>query len=388
MAGTTHELSRRAILRGGVAGLGLMALPTWALPALAQTEEIVPFTDYPDGWKAERGPESRFFDLRTLDGRLTPADQFFTTQHYGHPSVDAATFRLKVTGLVEREASLSLNDIRGLGQSDLEAGFECSGNSPRARQGLASNGRWTGVRVQEILRQVGVKPEARVVVFFGADRRMEPVEFRGRTYDVEQQYGRSIAIDQATAPEPFLATALNGAPLTVHQGFPLRLIMPGWYGAPNVKWVSNIHLQEDPYLGKFQARWYRTLRAETIGGELKWKETAITRMRLKSVIARVTRQGDTFTAHGFVLNDGTPIRSVEVKVDAGAWSTATVAPGQSKYAWKLFSYSWTGATPGEHTVVSRVTDVNGQVQPTAKDLETKKTFLEDNSQDPRTIRVE
>ena len=89
--------------------------------------------------------------------------------------------------------------------------------------------------------------------------------------------------------QPFVATAMNGETLTVHQGFPLRLLMPGWYGAPQVKWLANIHLQQDPYLGKFQARWYRTLRGEMIGGEMKWKETAITRMRLKSVVARVAR---------------------------------------------------------------------------------------------------
>jgi DMSO/TMAO reductase YedYZ molybdopterin-dependent catalytic subunit len=386
MAGTTHELTRRAILRGGVAGLGLMALPGWALPALAQDQQIVPFTDYPDGWKTERGPESRLFDIRTLDA-FTPADQFFTTQHLGHPTIDGAAFRLQVTGLVDREAALSLDDLRGLGQIDLDAGFECSGNSARSMQGLASNGRWTGVHLQDVLRQVGVKPNAREVVFFGADKGTEEVEFRGRTYPVEQHYGRSISIAQATAPEPFLATALNGAPLTVHQGFPLRLIMPGWYGAPNVKWVANIHVQEDPYLGKYQARWYRTLRAETIGGEQMWKETAITRMRLKSVVARVTRQGDTLTAHGFVLNDGTPIRSVEVRVDNGPWTAATVAAGQNTYAWKLFSYNWSGASQGEHTIVSRATDSNGEVQPTSDDLATKKTFLEDNAQHERTFMI-
>jgi DMSO/TMAO reductase YedYZ molybdopterin-dependent catalytic subunit len=146
--------------------------------------------------------------------------------------------------------------------------------------------------LREVLKEAGVKEKAREVVFFGADRGTEDVEFRGRKYPVEQQYGRSIPVDKAMSPEPFLAHALNGEPLTVHQGFPLRLIMPGWYGAPNVKWLVNIHLQEDPYIGKYQALWYRTLRGEMIGDELKWTETAITRMRVKSAIARVTRGRD------------------------------------------------------------------------------------------------
>ena len=89
-----------------------------------------------------------------------------------------------------------------------------------------------------------------------------------------------------------------------------------------------------------------------------------------------------------ILNDGTPIKSVEVKVDDGPWQQATIDKATTaKFSWKLFSYSWTGTAPGEHIVVSRVTDANGLVQPTEKDLENKKTFLEDNSQHPRKIMV-
>ena len=90
---------------------------------------------------------------------------------------------------------------------------------------------------------------------------------------------------------------------------------------------------------------------------------------------------------GFVLNDGTPLKSVEVKVDEGPWQRATLDPANTTYSWKLFSYQWQGATPGEHTIVSRATDVNGVVQPTTADLARKKTFLEDNSQFPRKLRI-
>jgi DMSO/TMAO reductase YedYZ molybdopterin-dependent catalytic subunit len=189
------------------------------------------------------------------------------------------------------------------------------------------------------------------------------------------------------SPEPFLAHSLNGESLTVHQGFPLRLIMPGWYGAPNVKWLVNVHLQEDPFVGKYQANWYRTLRGETIGGELKWTETAITRMRVKSAIARVTRAGDRCKVLGFALTDGTELESVEVQIDGGPWEAATVDSSMAKYSWKLFTYEWKTASPGDHTLVSRATDVHGEVQPTAAELENKMTFLEDNGQYPRTVRI-
>jgi DMSO/TMAO reductase YedYZ molybdopterin-dependent catalytic subunit len=214
------------------------------------------------------------------------------------------------------------------------------------------------------------------------------VDFRGRTHKVDQQYGRSLPRDIALSDEPLLAYALNGEPLTVHQGFPLRLLVPGWYGAPNVKWLSEIHVQEDQYLGKYQARWYRTLKGEMVNGEMKWKETAITRMRLKSFIARVTARNGQHNVFGVVLHDGTPIRSVEVKVDDGPWQPATLDPAtREQYSWKFFNYVWTGATPGAHTLTSRVTDANGEVQPTAEELEVKMTFLEHNAQLPRTVMV-
>jgi DMSO/TMAO reductase YedYZ molybdopterin-dependent catalytic subunit len=181
---------------------------------------------------------------------------------------------------------------------------------------------------------------------------------------------------------------MNGEPLTRHQGFPLRLLVPGWYGVANVKWLSSIHAQEDQYLGKFQARWYRTLKGEMIDGEMKWTEAAITRMQLKSFIARVTRGAGSHKVLGVVLNDGTPLKSVEVSVDDGPWQSATLDPAtRGKYSWKLFTYAWQGASPGEHTLVSRVTDITGKVQPTAADLATKKTFLEDNSQVPRKLMI-
>jgi DMSO/TMAO reductase YedYZ molybdopterin-dependent catalytic subunit len=380
--------TRREILKGGLAmaGLGVLGIPEWALPALAQGEELVPFTDLPEKFPTP-GADRRLLDVRTISGPFTPKDQFFTTQHYGHPEVDPTTFRLKITGLVDRPKALSLAELHKLGRVELIAGFECSGNR-RPLQGLISNGRWTGVPLKTVLDQAGVKPQAREFVFFGADKGEEEVEFRTQKHKVEQQYGRSMPRDKALSPEPFLAYALNGEPLTRHQGAPLRLLVPGWYGAPNVKWLSQIHAQEDQYLGKYQARWYRTLRGEMIDGEMKWTETAITHLQLKSFIARVTRDGSRHKVLGVALNDGTPLKSVEVRIDDGPWQPATFDPAtSSKYSWKLFSYTWNGATPGEHTLVSRVTDANGRVQPTEQELETKKTFLEDNSQHPRKVMI-
>jgi hypothetical protein len=152
--------------------------------------------------------------------------------------------------------------------------------------------------------------------------------------------------------------------------------------------LSQIHIQEEAYTGKYQTRWYRTIKGEMIDGQMKYMENAVTHMQLKSFIARVTKNGSQYKVLGVVLNDGTPLKSVEVKVDEGPWQPATLdATTKDKYGWKLFSYIWTGASPGDHTLVSRVTDITGKVQPTEQELETKKSFLEQNSQTPRKVKI-
>ena len=384
------ETTRREILKGSLAmaGLGVIGVPEWAFPALAQGETLMQFTDVSDDVQWIRDAERRIIDVRRIDGPFTPRDQFFTTQHYGHPNVDVDAYRLRVSGLVDTPLELSMDDLRAMPSRDLVFGFECSGNRGPLN-GLSSNGRWTGVSLRTVLQRAGVQDAAREFVFFGADRGEEEVIWRGRPFNVEQQYGRSLERDQALSDEPLLAYAMNGEPLTEHQGRPLRLLVPGWYGAPNVKWVAEINVQKDQYLGRWQARSYRTLKGEMINGELKWVETAISTMNLKSYIARVTAVDGAHNIFGVVLNDGTPIDSVEVKIDDGEWQSATLDPEtmREKYGWKFFNYRWEGATPGEHTVVSRATDVNGNVQPTAEELGDKLTFLEAHEQFPRNVII-
>jgi DMSO/TMAO reductase YedYZ molybdopterin-dependent catalytic subunit len=389
-----ERVTRRETLARGLAAASLLAsVPEWAMPALAQGEEDVPFTDLPQNFSpGSLSARSRILDIRKIDGLLTPKDQFFAVQHYGRPEVDPTTYRLKLSGMLRQPADFSIGDLRAMRGTELTAGFECSGNSGRSVQGLCSNGRWTGVRLSSLLKQAGVHPRAREVVFFGTDRGVEDIVFRQQTFKLEQQFGRSMTLENAMRQEPLLAYALNGEPLTREQGFPVRLIMPGWYGVANVKWLAEVHVQEDRYLGNYQARWYRSLRGEGGTGEetdpqVQWVETEVTRMRLKSAIARVRKTGGSCQVFGFVLNDGTPIKSVEVQIDGGPWRAATIDPSGTKYSWKLFTYKWEGATPGEHTLVSRATDVEGVVQPTTADLRRKKTFLEDNAQFPRKVKI-
>jgi len=389
-----EQLSRRETIKRGLAAASFLAFIDGAVPARAEGETDIPFTDYPANYKANGSPkaENRFLDIRTIDGHITPNDQFFFIQHYNRPEIDANAYRLKLTGMVNKPAELSLADLKAMKSTDVVNGYECSGNSARFFDGLTSCGRFTGVPLSHVLKHVGVGSRAREVVFFGTDRKQEDIVFRQDTYKLEQQFGRSITLENAMKPDPLLAYALNGQPLTRDQGFPVRLIMPGWYGVCNVKWLSEIHLQEDRYLGNFQARWYRSLRGVGGTGEdadpgTQWVETEVTHMQLKSVIARVRKNSSGYQVFGFVLNDGTPLRSVEVSVDGGPWQAAALDKSNTRYSWKLFTFNWTGATPGEHTLVSRATDMDGTVQPARAELSRKKTFLEDNAQFPRKIML-
>ena len=169
-----QQTTRREILKGGlaVAGLGMLGIPEWAMPVLAQGETLVEFTDLPEKIVLVPTADRRIIDIRYIDGFYTPKDNFPTTQHYGHPMIDPAAFRLKVSGMVSKPLSLSLDDLKKMRSTDVVFGFECSGNR-RPLQGLAGNGRWTGVSLKRVLDEAGVDDEAREFVSM-ADGSIQP----------------------------------------------------------------------------------------------------------------------------------------------------------------------------------------------------------------------
>ena len=355
--------TRREVLRGGIAAasLGVLGVPDWVLPALAQGATVVPFLDFPENFVANPAPDRRLYDTRTLESFLTPKDQFFTTQHLGHPVLDPATFTLNVGGMVATPKRFSLDELKKMPKTDVMFGFECSGNRAPA-QGLVSNGKWTGVSLAHLMKVVGVKAEAREFVFLGADHGVSEVEWRTQKYSLDQQFGRSLPREKALSPEPIVAYAHNDEPLTRHQGFPLRLIVPGYYGVGNVKWLQDIQVQSDAYLGLYQARHYRTVKGEMINGEMKWVETAVTRMQLKSFVARITKEGDVHKVTGVALNDGTPMKSVEVKIDDGPWQLGTTADGLFDDMAETLRVDLPADLPaGSHTLSIRVADGSGNV---------------------------
>jgi len=384
-----NELSRRQMLNKGMAlaGIAALGIPEWAIPALAQGEELVPFTDVPADFTTAPKPGVRYLDTRKIEGFLTPSDQFFTVQHYGQPVVDLATYKLKIGGLVDRAMELSLNDLKKRPRVEHVAGFECSGNSPKRISGLAGNARWAGAGLGSLLNDCGIQRPAKEVVFFGADKGTEEVSHGGGTATVEQRFARSLSLEDAVKPEVLLAYEMNGEPLSLYQGAPLRLIVPGWYGVANIKWLEHIHAQDRRFMGKFMAREYVTLRGHKVNDEILWNETSVSRMQLTSAVVRVTRKAGRYQILGFALSDGTTLKSVEVRIDGSEWRSATIDPTSTPYSWKLFTIPWETPAKGEHTLASRAIDVHGSIQPTDEELELKKTRWENNGQIVRKVLV-
>ena len=380
-----EDKTRRNILKGSMLVAGAAAAPSYILPALAQGERLVPFSDVPDSFQVRPvQPNTTYWqDTREITEFVTDNDDFYLVQHYGQPEIDNDVWRLRVTGMVENELEFSLNELMNRTTAERQIGFECGGNSQRLLHGLIGNADWRGVSLRDILQEAGVKEGAKEIVFFGADRATE--EIRGR--EVEKAFARSLSVRDAMREENMLAFEMNGEPLPHYHGKPVRLLVPGWYGVANVKWLTQIHVQSTRYMGRFMGRDYVTLKKENVGGVNRWVENSVTAMNLKSSIMRVTEMGGRYSIHGFVLNDGTPLRSVEVKIDDGPWLTAEMNPGNTQYSWKLFSLEWPNPAPGEHRMVSRVTDINGNVQATQEELPEKVSYWEDFGQFVRTVTI-
>ena len=380
-----EDTSRRKVLKGGMLAASAAAAPSFILPALAQGERLVPFTDVPESFQIPpQQPNSTYWqDTREISEFVTDNEEFYLVQHYGQPEVDNDAWRLRVTGMVDNELEFSLSDLMNGNTVEQQVGFECGGNSQRLFHGLIGNANWRGVSLRDILQRAGIQDGAKEVVFFGADVATE--EIRGR--EVDKAFARGLSIPDAMREENMLAFEMNGEPLPHYHGKPLRLIVPGWYGVANVKWLTQIHVQNTRYMGRFMGRDYVTLKKENVGGLERWVENSVTTMNLKSSIVRVTEMGGRYSIQGFVLNDGTPLRSVEIKIDNGPWQTAEMNPNNTQYSWKLFSLDWTNPTPGDHTLVSRVTDINGNVQATPAELPEKVSYWEDFGQFTRTITI-
>ena len=253
--------------------------------------------------------------------------------------------------------------------------------------GLVGNAVWTGVPLRDVLQVCGLRSEAREVVFLGADAEPEK-KWQAGNAEFTSPHGRSIFVQDALDAGPLLAFRMNGEPLPPQHGGPLRLVMPGWYGMANVKWLTRIHVLDRRYEGRQMSRNYHGLHAAAG----TWLDTSISRMRLKSVVARVTRRragdGYEYSVTGAAWGGRSGITAVEVRVDEGGWHAARFDSAAGPAAWVLWTYAWTGVAPGRHTLVSRARSGTDEVQPTSEQWRRETASnREDNAQWPRTVVI-
>ena len=388
-------LSRRDLLRGSVA-LAAYTLASRPLSAFGlepgSQEELIPFLD-PQPYDAKR-PMLRWAHLQNW---ITDSADLYEVTHYPRPKIDPATrpadWKVEFAGYLRKPVTLTLADLQKRPTRSINALLECGGNgSNPGFAGACGNIRWTGTPLGPLLKELGLIKRSEEVVFYGTDEKVEKI----RDKDFPQHFARSLAVEHALRDEVLLAWEMNGEPLGAAHGFPLRLVVPGWFGIAWVKWLRRVEVLDRRFMGKWMAREYVTVRGEEVGDPAPlWRETSVCNLCVKSVTARVVRRpGGGLHISGAAWSDGTPLSSVEVRIDNGPWRPAVVerkpARGvQAKFNWSFWHLDWPDPTPGEHTIVSRATDADGRIQPAPDDpsMKNKATYWEANQQWVRKIRV-
>jgi DMSO/TMAO reductase YedYZ molybdopterin-dependent catalytic subunit len=361
-----------------------------AASAIARGAEQAVFADYTDAFRVEAQPADprvKCFDWRRLASWKTPASEFFIFHRSRAARLDAARWRLRIGGLVARPRTLTLEQLRARADvRTVSAVIECSGNSgnPALMNGLVGNGEWTGVPLAALLDDCGLRPEAREIVFFGADSITEPKWSAGGR-EFTAPHGRSVFVQDAMESGAVLAFALNREPLGVEQGFPVRLIVPGWYGMAQIKWLTRIEALDRRYEGQPMSRNYHSLQRLNDGS---WLDASITRNRLKSVVARVDRRGALWRVSGAAWGGLSPLRAVEVRIGGGSWRPAALEDPAEPHAWRLWSIGWPQLAPGAHEIVSRAINTAAEVQPTSEQWRARfASNREDHSQWVRRIVI-
>ena len=317
--------------------------------------------------------------LRYFRTDITPNDAFFVRWHLsGIPTtVDLRTFRLEVGGHVKKPLSLSLNDLQSQFEPVLVVALaQCAGNSrslfePRVPGGQWSNGamgnaRWKGARLKEVLDAAGVLPGTVQVGLHGLD--VPALEKTPR-------FEKSLQIDHALDGEVMIAYEMNGEPLPMLNGFPVRLVVPGWYATYWVKALSSIMVLDQPLKSFWMDKAYRipnNANANEDPQHLSPVTVPISRMPLHSIFVRPgpgkqLRAGQRYEIAGVANDGGNGIRSVETSQDGGqTWSDASLGTDLGKYSWRTWHAWWTPPAKGSYRLMVRATNATGETQPTAQ----------------------
>ena len=376
------SVSRRSFLRlFGIASGGTFLAPLVKGAVLEKdhsADQLVRFPEKTDLILRTDRPPQLETPLHYFRHDLTPNEAFYVRWHLeGIPtSIDEQAFRLQIDGHVEKPMSFSLSDLRTRFETvSLIAVNQCSGNSrsffePRVpggqwKNGAMGNARWTGVRLRDLLDRTGVKGGATDVAFSGLDR---------AAMSGTPNFVKALDVDHARDGEVMVAFQMNGADLPMLNGFPLRLVVPGWYATYWVKALNRIEVLPEKFQGFWMDKAYRIPTApdgKESPDHLASTTIPINRMSLRSLFVR-PEPGEKvpskapFEIQGVAFDSGTGIQLVEVSTDdGGTWGVAQLDRELGNYSWRRWRFSWTSPGRGKYQLKVRAFNRAGQQQTTS-----------------------
>ena len=370
----SQALSRRTFLEKVIQGLGVTLALGHVIPRV-QAEEGVVLKNEADYLIVHvTRPLDAETPVKEFASYLTPNSRFFVRSHFGPPPAELLSdlnWRLNVGGMVERPLTFTLKKLKQFQEVTLTAVVQCSGNGRASHRpktpgvqwdrGAVGNARWTGVRLRDVLKKAGLRTNSRHVQFQGADRSVATTV---------PPFVRSIPFEKALHPDTILAYQMNGRPLPLLHGAPLRVITPGWMADSCIKWLADITVGQGEAQGYYMQTAYRhptrpVMPGEAIAaGDLKPVEAMI----VKSLIAQ-PQEGETIgsgpvTIQGVAWSGEAPVVKVEVSTDAGKrWEVARLVGENVPYAWRQWQYVWKPKAAGSTTILCRATDAQGDTQP-------------------------
>lgn len=368
-------LTRRFFLKTVGVLTATAAIGKWPANIFAEERKLVRFPEKTDLILLTSRPPQLETPLHYFKELITPNEALFVRWHLANipTSVDLSRWRLNIGGNTEKELQLSMDDLKKLEKINYTAVIQCSGNGRKFfepmvpggqwENGAMGNVTWTGARLKDILNMAGIKAGSVDVSFNGLDSAPLPAT---------PDFVKGLSVDKAVEDDIIVAYEMNGEPLTMLNGFPARLIVPGWYATYWMKALTDIKVLTQPFEEFWVKPAYR-IPDNACGcvepGTAPKKTVPITRMTTRSVIVTPT-QGSGLKAKqsvevmGVAFSGGYGIRDVVVSVDNGkTWNTARLGRDLGKYSWVQWFYTWQPATPGKYTVMAKATNSIGESQP-------------------------
>ena len=324
---------------------------------MADDHSLQPVTDQP--YNAET-------PLSALSSKITPTDLFYVRNHFDVPLLDESDYRLKINGDISKPIELSLAQLKRFPEKSMIFSMECAGNGrsgmkPKIKGtpwnlGAISQANFSGTALRDVLAKVELPEGVSEILFTGGDR--------GKVHSGEtENYARSLPVEIAYHPDTMLVWEMNGEELAPSHGYPLRLIVPGWYGMASVKWLSEITPISEPFQGIFQTQEY-----VYVGEADVPDNTPVTTMRVRSLITNPENNSklssNTITLTGIAWSGDGKVEQVQLSFDDGKnWLNAELQPARSNYEFSSWSYKWHPERMGDWSIISRAADSVGNIQP-------------------------